>query len=162
MQTLFKKGASLFAPTATNTTTTSSTPDTSPDPLTLDAPICSSKDFKTAPSHDRLFHKPDPVLDGEECLHDCSSCTVRYPSRFDVDMTDKLYGNVSGWATHLLVATGKTDWVRDVADERGSLMEAIERGGVAPSNGVNIEYIPLNMTEKKKKKKANCLERNSN
>lgn len=137
MQSLFKKGASLFAPTAATTTTT--TTNTS-DPLTLDAPICSSKDFKTAPSHDRLFHKPDPVLDGEECLHDCSSCTVRYPSRFDVDMKDKLYGNVSGWATHLLVATGKTDWVRDVADEKGSLMEAIERGGVAPSNGVNIKY----------------------
>ena len=51
-------------------------------------------------------------------------------------MKDKMFGNVSGWATHMLVATGKTDWVRDVADERGSLMEAIERGGVVPSNGV--------------------------
>lgn len=53
-------------------------------------------------------------------------------------MKDKMYGNVSGWSTHLLVATGKTDWVRDVADEKGSLMEAIERGGVVPSNGVSL------------------------
>lgn len=53
-------------------------------------------------------------------------------------MKDKMYGNIGGWATHLLVATGKTDWVRDVADEKGSLMEAIERGGVEPSNGVGI------------------------
>lgn len=63
---------------------------------------------------------------------------MRYPSKFDVDMKDKLYGNVGGWATHLLVATGKTDWVRDVADEKGSLMEAIERGGIEPSNGVSF------------------------
>lgn len=53
-------------------------------------------------------------------------------------MKDKMYGNVNGWATHLLVATGKTDWVRDVADERGSLMEAIEKGGIVPSNGVGF------------------------
>lgn len=56
-------------------------------------------------------------------------------------MKDKLYGNVNGWATHLLVATGKTDWVRDVADERGSLMEAIEKGGIVPSNGVSF-FLP--------------------
>lgn len=53
-------------------------------------------------------------------------------------MKDKMYGNVNGWATHLLVATGKTDWVRDVADERGSLMEAIEKGGIVPSNAVGF------------------------
>ena len=46
----------------------------------------------------------------------------------------------------MLVATGKTDWVRDVADEKGSVMEAVERGGVEPSNGVSLpgfffEYI---------------------
>jgi hypothetical protein len=49
--------------------------------------------------------------------------------KFDVDHQDELYGQVNGWATHLLVATGKSDWVRDVADEKGSVMEAIEKGG---------------------------------
>lgn len=132
MQSLLKRGASFFTPSPTTT---------DDDPFCssiLDGSICSSKDFRTAPSHEQLFRKPDPVRDGEECLHDCSSCTVRYPARFDVDMKDKMYGNVSGWSTHLLVATGKTDWVRDVADEKGSLMEAIERGGVVPSNGVSL------------------------
>lgn len=149
MQSLFKKGASLFAPSPTTT-------DTTIDPLTIDVPICSSKDFKTAPSHDRLFPKPDPVLDGEECLHDCSSCTIRYPNKFNVDMKDKMFGNVSGWATHMLVATGKTDWVRDVADERGSLMEAIEWGGVVPSNGV-YGFLPYPFSPKSGHvRDANC------
>lgn len=134
MQSLLKRGASFFTPSST-----AATKDNDPFCSTgfLDGAICSSKDFRTAPSHEQLFRKPDPVRDGEECLHDCSSCTVRYPAKFDVDMKDKMYGNVSGWSTHLLVATGKTDWVRDVADEKGSLMEAIERGGVVPSNGVS-------------------------
>lgn len=101
----------------------------------------SSKDkaadgFTTVSSHDALFSKVDPAVDGDDCDRDCATCTVHYPARFDVDQTDKLYGRVDGWATHLLVATGKTDWVRDVADEKGSLMEAIDRGGITPSNGV--------------------------
>ncbi|KAK2755993.1 hypothetical protein FQN54_005791 [Arachnomyces sp. PD_36] len=87
-----------------------------------------------APEHS-LFPKVDPAIDGEDCDHDCSSCTIRFPSKFSIDLEDKLYGNVEQWATHLLVATGKTDWVRDVADEEGSVMQAIERGGVKPSNG---------------------------
>ena len=36
----------------------------------------------------------------------------------------------------MVVATGKTDWVRDVEDERGSVMEAVRECGVKPSNGV--------------------------
>lgn len=61
-------------------------------------------------------------------------------------MEDELFGHVNGWATHLLVATGKTDWVRDVADEKGSVMEAVDRGGVEPSNGVctSLNKLTLN------------------
>ncbi|KAJ6016274.1 hypothetical protein N7540_010865 [Penicillium herquei] len=91
--------------------------------------------FRSISESAQLFPKPDPAVDGEECLHDCASCTVKYPAKFDVDTTDELYGQVKGWATHMLVATGKSDWVRDVADEAGSIMEAIEKGGVEPSNG---------------------------
>jgi hypothetical protein len=45
---------------------------------------------------------------------------------------------VKGWSTHLIVATGKTDWVRDVADEKGSIMEAVDKGDAKPSNGVSL------------------------
>ncbi|RMJ22365.1 Sucrase ferredoxin domain-containing protein [Aspergillus sp. HF37] len=126
MQSLLRRGTSFLTP--------SPTPSSQADER--DGGNTSSFDgFKSVSSHDDLFTKVDPAVDGEECLHDCASCTVRYPARFEVDQEDKMYGNVNGWATHLLVATGKTDWVRDVADEEGSVMEAIGKGGVEPANG---------------------------
>lgn len=91
--------------------------------------------FETAPKG-KLFPQTDPVVDGEDCIHDCDSCTVRYPSKFSIDETDELYGHVNGWETHLIVATGKSDWVRDVADEKGSIMEAVDKGETKPMNGV--------------------------
>ncbi|KAH8697612.1 sucrase/ferredoxin domain protein [Talaromyces proteolyticus] len=91
--------------------------------------------FTSASSQTALFPKVDPAVDGEDCDRDCASCTIHYPAKFDVELKDKLYGNVNGWATHVLVATGKADWVRDVADEKGSVMEAIDKGGIAPNNG---------------------------
>jgi len=42
---------------------------------------------------------------------------------------------VKGWSSHVLVATGKTDWVRDVEDEKGSLMQAFGKSDVTPKNG---------------------------
>lgn len=91
-----------------------------------------------------LFPKVDPAVDGEDCDHDCDSCIVSLPKGFKIDEDDKLYGYVKGWSTHVLVATGKTDWVRDVADEKGSVMEAIEKkADVKPSNGVSYMYIPF-------------------
>ncbi|KAI5295479.1 hypothetical protein KEM52_001253 [Ascosphaera acerosa] len=86
-------------------------------------------------SRDDLFAKVDPAVDGEDCAHDCASCTTRYPAKFDIDTTAKLYGKVDEWATHVLVATGKTDWVRDIADEKGSVVRAIEHKAPKPTNG---------------------------
>lgn len=91
---------------------------------------------ENTPIH-QLFPKVDPEVDGEDCDHDCDSCHINYPRGFKVDEEDQLYGYVKGWSTHVLVATGKSDWVRDVADEKGSVMEAIEKkADVKPSNGV--------------------------
>lgn len=83
-----------------------------------------------------LFPKTDPEVDGEECLHDCSSCSVSYPKNFKIEEKDEIYGGVKAWSTHLLVATGKSDWVRDVEDERGSLMQALGKLGAKAENGV--------------------------
>lgn len=83
---------------------------------------------------EELFHKTDPAVDGDDCSHDCSSCTIKYPRSFKIDVDDKLYGFVKGWSTHMLVATGKMDWVRDVADEKGSVMEAVQAAS-SPTNG---------------------------
>jgi len=95
----------------------------------------SSGTFATA-LEGTLFPKVDPSIDGEDCEHDCEDCTIKYPARWRIDEEEELYGHVKGWSTHLLVATGKTDWTRDVEDEKGSVMEAVVKGGVKPSNGV--------------------------
>lgn len=90
----------------------------------------------TSTSVDKLFPKVDSSIDGDDCNHDCASCDIKYPRGFSIDEDDKLYGNIKGWETHILVATGKTDWLRSVEDEKGSLMEALDRSSVQPSNGV--------------------------
>ncbi|KAG6009851.1 hypothetical protein E4U21_000953, partial [Claviceps maximensis] len=94
----------------------------------------STSTSKTAATWRELFPKTDPATDGDDCLRDCDSCSVRYPRGFKVDEADVLYGQIKGWSTHVVVGTGKTDWVRDVADEKGSVMEAIARAD-APTNG---------------------------
>ncbi len=83
-----------------------------------------------------LFVKVDKAVDGDDCDHDCDSCVVHYPKNFKIDESDVLYGHIRGWSTHVLVATGKTDWVRDVSDEKGSVMQAIGRAK-GPENGVS-------------------------
>ncbi|KAF3051750.1 hypothetical protein E8E11_009002 [Didymella keratinophila] len=92
-------------------------------------------EFSKARKTEDLFPTTDPTVDGDDCLHDCATCTIKYPRKFEIDETEELYGHVKGWQTHLIVATGKTDWVRDIADEKGSIMEAVDRGNVKPSNG---------------------------
>ncbi|KAH8725085.1 Sucrase/ferredoxin-like-domain-containing protein [Phaeosphaeriaceae sp. PMI808] len=92
-------------------------------------------EFSKATKTEQLFPNTDPTIDGDDCLHDCSSCSIKYPRKFDIDETEELYGHVKGWSTHLIVATGKTDWVRDVADEKGSIMEAVDKGTAKPKNG---------------------------
>lgn len=90
---------------------------------------------------DQLFPKVNPEVDGPDCDHDCASCAVHLPRGFKIDEGDDLYGFVKGWSTHVLVATGKTDWVRDVADEKGSVMEAIDHCGVKPTTGVSVTQL---------------------
>ncbi|KAI0396580.1 Sucrase/ferredoxin-like-domain-containing protein [Xylariaceae sp. FL0594] len=81
-----------------------------------------------------LFPVTDPAVDGEDCSHDCESCHVKYPRGFKIEESDLLYGHVKGWSTHIIVATGKSDWVRDVEDEKGSVMEAFGKA-TSPENG---------------------------
>lgn len=101
------------------------TPNASSTDLTATKPRPDG--FRTAKGIDALFPRTKPEIDGEDCSHDCESCTVRLPKGFKIDEEDKLFGEIKGWSRHVIVATGKTDWVRDVADEKGSVMEAIDR-----------------------------------
>lgn len=84
-----------------------------------------------------LFTKVDPAIDDPDCMLDCQSCTVQYPRRFWVNESDVLYGHVKPWSTHILVATSKSDWSRDIAHEKGSVMEALDKAA-KPTNGVRL------------------------
>ena len=93
----------------------------------------------TAKTPEQLFPKTDPAVDGEDCLHDCASCSVKLPNKWSIEESDKLYGHVKGWETHAIVATGKSDWIRDVTDIKGSVMHALDHSKVQPTNGVSTE-----------------------
>ncbi|KAI8950256.1 Sucrase/ferredoxin-like-domain-containing protein [Xylaria longipes] len=88
----------------------------------------------TVPDLASLFAPTDPAVDGADCTHDCESCHVSYPRGFKTETSDLLYGHVKGWSTHVIVATCKSDWVRDVEDEKGSVMEAFGKAA-NPANG---------------------------
>jgi hypothetical protein len=111
MQSLLERGKSFLTPTASS------------------ANIKGTDGFHTAKNEEGLFPVTDPAIDGDDCTRDCSDCTVHYPAKFSIDEDDKLFGHVKGWDTHLIVGTGKTDWVRDVTDEKGSVMEAVGKYG---------------------------------
>ena len=49
-----------------------------------------------------------------ECDHDCESCTATYPASFEIEEKEALWNSAKGWASHVIVATGETDWVRNV------------------------------------------------
>ncbi|MCJ1317612.1 hypothetical protein MMC15_002937 [Xylographa vitiligo] len=121
LSSLLRKGTSFLTPNASSGN--------------LVASAYGNGDAFTKALEGGLFPKVDPAVDGADCERDCESCTVHYPAKFSIDEEEKLYGMVKGWATHMLVATGKTDWVRDVEDEKGSVMEAVGRCKVQPANG---------------------------
>ncbi|KAF3905396.1 hypothetical protein ABW21_db0206776 [Orbilia brochopaga] len=80
-------------------------------------------------SKDNLFEPIPP-----ECDLECHSCTIKYPASFKIEEGSDLWQTGKEWATHIIIATGKSDWVRDVDDEKGSLMEAISKAK-KPTNG---------------------------
>ncbi|KAF2724782.1 hypothetical protein K431DRAFT_300658 [Polychaeton citri CBS 116435] len=104
------------------------TPSASSTDLSSTTPLKGST-FSTAKHPQGLFTPTNPEVDGDDCLQDCSNCTIHLPKKWSIDETDKLYGHVKGWSRHLLVATGKADWVRDVEDEKDSVMEAMGKHG---------------------------------
>lgn len=83
-----------------------------------------------------IFPPVTPHDDGADCLRDCADCTVHYPARFHIDHDRKLYGKIKPFTTHVLVATGRSDWEEKVEREQGSLMEALHETPVKSRDGV--------------------------
>lgn len=82
------------------------------------------------PTKSTLFPVVDPGVDGDECLQDCAGCPIQYPrvfTKIGIEEDSDLWGGIKEYAVHAIVATGKTDWIRDVCDEKGSVMEALDK-----------------------------------
>ncbi|KAI9741400.1 MAG: hypothetical protein M1834_003117 [Cirrosporium novae-zelandiae] len=109
----WEKMSSLLRTIKSTFTPTSSRPASPPNIFSSS----SAKTFSKAPNERSLFPPVDPSIDGPDCLQSCQTCTIHLPKSWSIDEEEQLYGRVNGWATQLLVATGKTDWVRDVAEE---------------------------------------------
>jgi hypothetical protein len=84
---------------------------------------------------DYIFPTVDPKQDGPDCKKDCADCTVNFPDKIKVETSLPLYGRIKQFHTHVLVATGRSDWKQHVEEERGSLMEAFD--GVSSQHGVS-------------------------
>ncbi|KAJ0426286.1 Sucrase/ferredoxin-like-domain-containing protein [Aspergillus carlsbadensis] len=72
-----------------------------------------------------IFPTVDPEEDGIDCKKDCANCTIEYPAKVKIETSLPFYGHIKQFHTHVLVATGKSDWKEKVENEPGSLMEAI-------------------------------------
>lgn len=74
------------------------------------------------------------------CERDCSGCSARYPSTFKINEEDELYGKVAPWSQHVLVATGKSDWIFNPADAPGSVIQIISQNQELVTSGVRYNY----------------------
>ncbi|KAJ5220363.1 hypothetical protein N7468_009567 [Penicillium chermesinum] len=83
--------------------------------------------------------KVDPKVDGPDCLHDCASCTTHFPDKVKVETSLPLYGQIKEFHSHILVATGRTDWKEKVEHEKGTLMEALNQPSAKSKHGVCSE-----------------------
>ncbi|KAJ5377580.1 uncharacterized protein N7496_004989 [Penicillium cataractarum] len=84
---------------------------------------------------DYVFPKVNPEEDGPDCLKDCADCTTQFPAKVKVENSMPLYGHIKEFHSHVLVATGRSDWKEKVGQERGSLMEAFEDSSAKSKRG---------------------------
>ena len=85
---------------------------------------------------DNLF--PIAANISEECIKDCNACPS-YGRAFDkigIDDRSEVWGAVNQYSTHVIVATGQTDWIRDVVDIPGSVMAGLQEDRELVENGV--------------------------
>ncbi|KAJ5668171.1 uncharacterized protein N7477_006741 [Penicillium maclennaniae] len=68
---------------------------------------------------DYLFPKVEPVQDGPDCLKDCADCTTHFPDKVKIETSRPLYGQIKEFHSHVLVATGRSDWKEKVEQEKG-------------------------------------------
>ncbi|TFK43173.1 Sucrase/ferredoxin-like-domain-containing protein [Crucibulum laeve] len=64
---------------------------------------------------------PVSPADCRSCSDPCDVGHEQYPSRFDVDMDTQMLGSVKPYHRQIIISTGKSDWERDITDNKQSL-----------------------------------------
>lgn len=84
-----------------------------------------------------------------EACNACEACpSLEYPRSFQkigIDDTTPLWNGPSGWDVHMVVATGVTDWIRDVEEIDGSLMQSLSKVGDKEKGGRKLSIAASNM-----------------
>ena len=85
-------------------------------------------------------HIPFPLSDLDECLSCNSPCTneaanASYPKYIakSIDRELPLAGSVKPYGRHVLISTGKTDWIHSIDEEEGSIAQGIFKGLYDPT-----------------------------
>ena len=77
--------------------------------------------------------------DAAACNNDCNACPSGYGRAFDkhgINTRDDVWGKVVRYSSHAIVATGETDWIRDVEGIKGSVMRALAQHWKSSNDGV--------------------------
>lgn len=84
---------------------------------------------------------PFPLARLEECLACNAPCTdeeqVSYPSYISksIDRESPLAGSVKPYGRHILISTGRTNWIHSIDEEEGSVAQGIFKGLYDPKLG---------------------------
>jgi len=93
----------------------------------------------------RASEVPVSGADCRTCSDPCDLGHEAYPSRFDIDMDTQMLGSVKPYHRQIVISTGKSDWERDITDDKASLAAAMlqvttgatshpQKSSVSPTN----------------------------
>ncbi|ODV90148.1 hypothetical protein CANCADRAFT_12865, partial [Tortispora caseinolytica NRRL Y-17796] len=64
-------------------------------------------------------------LEESTCSITCEECEGKYPRLKGIDPISSLAGSAKSYDEHILIGTGKGDWIRNIDEEPGSIAHAI-------------------------------------
>lgn len=89
---------------------------------------------------------------GEPTEEDCACCEAKFPASLKFDMESVLFNSAEPTHAHILVASGRHDWLHDVSDEKeefGRICKALQQqldeleivvGGHVRINACDLEF----------------------
>ncbi|PPQ95474.1 hypothetical protein CVT26_008502 [Gymnopilus dilepis] len=72
----------------------------------------------------RASDVPVTTADCRACADPCDLGHEAYPRRFDIDMDTQMLGSVKPYHRQIVISTGKSDWGKDITDDKQSLAAA--------------------------------------